>query len=196
MKTQNLDILSVVRLQRFHQPVQSMINACFARICSHLMPGGCINGTRVSDGPAYSITHSLAYTPSPCVLFYRFYFVLRETVSSLLSDLRNHPLGIPLHRLKPEQAQVWGDLGASTEGGSCSNIQRRRLLDSTEVATQGNKTLVFRIKPGQEKERIHRFVSRELCPEKFTSNHNCTWANLLNPSFVTIGRNKQDITLL
>ena len=46
MKIQNLDILSVVRLQRFHQPVQSMINACFARICSHLMPGGCINGTR------------------------------------------------------------------------------------------------------------------------------------------------------
>ena len=35
-----------VSLQRFHQPVQSVINVCFARICSHLMPVGCINSTR------------------------------------------------------------------------------------------------------------------------------------------------------
>ena len=45
MKTQNLDILSVVRSQRFHQPVQSMIIAWFATISSHLMPSGCINST-------------------------------------------------------------------------------------------------------------------------------------------------------
>ena len=45
MKTHILDILYSVRLQRFHQPTQSMIIACFATISSHLMPSGCINST-------------------------------------------------------------------------------------------------------------------------------------------------------
>ena len=43
----------------------------------------------------------------PCVLFYRFKLLFRETVSGVLSDLSNNSLGLLLHRLKPEQAQIW-----------------------------------------------------------------------------------------
>ena len=43
----------------------------------------------------------------PCVLFYRFKLLFRETVSGVLSDLGNNSLGLLLHRLKPEQAQIW-----------------------------------------------------------------------------------------
>ena len=45
MKTQNWENISVVCLQRFRQPVQSMIIACFARIYYHSVFCGCINST-------------------------------------------------------------------------------------------------------------------------------------------------------
>ena len=45
MKTQNWEKHSVVRLQRFRQPVQSMIIACFARIYYHSVFCGCFNST-------------------------------------------------------------------------------------------------------------------------------------------------------
>ena len=43
----------------------------------------------------------------PCELFNSVKLLFRETVSSVFSDLRNHPLRILLHRLKPEETQVW-----------------------------------------------------------------------------------------
>ena len=43
----------------------------------------------------------------PCILFDRVKLLFWESVSGVLSNLGNHSLGILLHRLKPEQSQIW-----------------------------------------------------------------------------------------